>query len=269
MSERDYYQAEKDREAAEIDATPQAERQEIRDIYAAKGFAGDLLERVVDTITANRDAWLATMMDEELPLQPVQAPDIFRSAVVITVATLIGHLIPLLPFLWLSRSAALINGLDKRIRRRLREAGDASTAARDLNDRDRVAVGIQRDRLPACLALSPDRTNRHTLRCQRRGCLLDIRHGHGHDAVAGVVRVADYVQPAAIRHLPHHLLLVRDDVSGPGEETFVPRLRCLEVADRDTSEENIDVHHLSLAVPATGCRSKRSNQTLNRSCKAG
>src|ERR1700746_861646 len=108
VSERDYYQAEQARESAEIDATPDAERQEIRDIYAAKGFAGDLLNRVVDTITANRDRWLATMMDEELHLQPVAAPDILRSAVVITIATLIGHLIPLLPFVWLSRSTALI-----------------------------------------------------------------------------------------------------------------------------------------------------------------
>ena len=111
LSERDYYSSEQARESAEIDATPEAERQEIRDIYAAKGFSGDLLEQVVDTITANRDAWLATMMDEELHLQPVESPDIFRSAIVITVATLIGHLIPLLPFVWLSRSAALITAI--------------------------------------------------------------------------------------------------------------------------------------------------------------
>jgi predicted membrane protein (TIGR00267 family) len=108
VSERDYYQAEQAREAAEIDATPEAERQEIRDIYAAKGFAGELLERVVETITANRQSWLSTMMDEELHLQPVQTPDIFRSAIVITIATLIGHMIPLLPFVWLSRTTALI-----------------------------------------------------------------------------------------------------------------------------------------------------------------
>src|SRR5438132_6834902 len=87
---------------------PEAERQEIRDIYAAKGFTGNLLESVVDTITANRDSWLATMMDEELHLQPVESSDIFRSAVVITIATLVGHLIPLLPFLWLTRTPALI-----------------------------------------------------------------------------------------------------------------------------------------------------------------
>ena len=57
VSERDYYQAERAREAAEIDAMPAAERQEIRDSYATKGFSGELLERVVDTITSNRDRW--------------------------------------------------------------------------------------------------------------------------------------------------------------------------------------------------------------------
>jgi predicted membrane protein (TIGR00267 family) len=50
-------------------------------------------------------------LTRELHLQPVEAPDIFRSAVVITIATLIGHLIPLLPFVWLPRTAALITAI--------------------------------------------------------------------------------------------------------------------------------------------------------------
>src|SRR5256885_5128941 len=108
IAQRDYYQAERAREAKEIAVMPEAERQEIRDIYAAKGFTGNLLESVVDTITANRDTWLATIMDEELHLQPVQTRDVLRAAVVITVATLIGHLIPLLPFMVLPRSLALV-----------------------------------------------------------------------------------------------------------------------------------------------------------------
>src|SRR5438876_1712444 len=108
VSQRDYYRAERAREATEIDTMPQAERQEIREIYATKGFSGDLLERVVDTITANRDSWLSTMMDEELHLLPVQTADIFRSAFVITLATLIRHLIPLLPSVWLARAPALV-----------------------------------------------------------------------------------------------------------------------------------------------------------------
>jgi VIT1/CCC1 family predicted Fe2+/Mn2+ transporter len=108
VSERDYYLAERGREAREIVTMPEAERQEIRDIYASRGFKGTLLESVVDTITANRDTWLATMMDEELHLQPVQTHDIIRAAIVITIATLIGHLIPLLPFVALPRTPALV-----------------------------------------------------------------------------------------------------------------------------------------------------------------
>ena len=108
VSERDYYKAERAREATEIRDVPEMERQEVREIYAAKGFEGELLDRVVDTITANRDRWLDTMMAEELHLQPVETVDILRSAVVITIATLIGHLIPLMPFVFLPRTTALV-----------------------------------------------------------------------------------------------------------------------------------------------------------------
>ena len=46
VSQRDYYEAERRRELAEIEGAPEAEREEIRKIYAAKGFSGRLLERV-------------------------------------------------------------------------------------------------------------------------------------------------------------------------------------------------------------------------------
>jgi predicted membrane protein (TIGR00267 family) len=108
VAERDYYEAERAREAAEIRADPGWERGELRKIYARMGFSGELLDRVVETITANRETWVGTIMDEELHLQPVDEPDILRSAVVITVATLIGHLIPLLPFIWLARAPAVV-----------------------------------------------------------------------------------------------------------------------------------------------------------------
>jgi predicted membrane protein (TIGR00267 family) len=108
VSERDYYESARRQEAAEIATMPDVERQEVRDIYAAKGFTGDLLDEVVDTIVSDRETWVATMMDEELHLQPVDTPAIVRSSAVITVATLIGHLIPLLPFLVLARTPALI-----------------------------------------------------------------------------------------------------------------------------------------------------------------
>ena len=108
ISERDYYESERRVELEEMLAEPDVEREEIREIYAAKGFSGELLEHVVDTITGDRDRWLKTMMDEELHLQPVRTFDAIRTAVVVTIATLIGHVIPLVPFALLARLPALV-----------------------------------------------------------------------------------------------------------------------------------------------------------------
>src|SRR5437016_1287236 len=107
-SDRDFYLAEKAREQNEISSQPEEEREEIREIYAAKGFKGQLLEDVVSTITHNRETWVSTMMDEELHLQPIAQQSLLRSALVVTVATLIGHFIPIVPFMVVARTPATI-----------------------------------------------------------------------------------------------------------------------------------------------------------------
>ena len=107
-SDRDFYLAERDREQREIASQPDEERREIREIYADKGFEGQLLDDVVSTITSNRETWVSTMMDEELHLQPVEQQKLVRSAVIVTVATLIGHLIPIVPFMVVTRTPAII-----------------------------------------------------------------------------------------------------------------------------------------------------------------
>ena len=107
-SDRDFYLAEKAREQKEIEATPDDEREEIREIYADKGFEGQLLEDVVSTITSNRETWVSTMMNEELHLQPVAQQSLVQSALVVTVATLIGHFIPIVPFMVVGRTPAII-----------------------------------------------------------------------------------------------------------------------------------------------------------------
>ncbi len=107
-SDRDFYLAEKAREQNEISSRPEEEREEIREIYAAKGFKGQLLEDVVSTITSNRETWVSTMMNEELHLQPVEQQSLVRSAVIVTVATLIGHFIPIIPFMVVARTPAIV-----------------------------------------------------------------------------------------------------------------------------------------------------------------
>jgi predicted membrane protein (TIGR00267 family) len=67
-----------------------------------------LLEDVVSTITSNRETWVNTMMNEELHLQPVAQQSLVQSAVVVTVATLIGHFIPIVPFMVVARTPAIV-----------------------------------------------------------------------------------------------------------------------------------------------------------------
>lgn len=67
-AERDTFERHKQVEYWEIENLREKEVEEIREIYAAKGFKGELLEQVVEVITADKDIWVDTMMKEELEM---------------------------------------------------------------------------------------------------------------------------------------------------------------------------------------------------------
>lgn len=96
----EFIQKERKREEWEIDNMADTERQEIRDIYAKKGFANELLDEIVKVITARKKVWLDTMMKEELGLI-----EDGRRPLDTAISTIVGFvsigMIPLIPFVFL------------------------------------------------------------------------------------------------------------------------------------------------------------------------
>lgn len=86
-------------EELHIRVVPEGEREEIRQIFAAKGFEGRDLERVVDVITASPELWAETMMSEELGFGSTE-PNEYRAALATLVAFLTVGFLPLTVFVY-------------------------------------------------------------------------------------------------------------------------------------------------------------------------
>lgn len=84
-------------ESEQIELVPEGEREEIRQLYAAKGFEGADLERVVEVLTADPDRWVDAMLQEEHGVQ-LEGPAPVSAATATFIAFLIVGAIPLLPF---------------------------------------------------------------------------------------------------------------------------------------------------------------------------
>jgi VIT1/CCC1 family predicted Fe2+/Mn2+ transporter len=106
-SQIEFYQREIDRERDEIARWPEREREEIRAIYRAKGFAGGLLDQIVAHITADPERWSSVMMREELGFTgDFDWP--WSSGLTVGAAYLLGAIVPVAPYFFIAPERGVI-----------------------------------------------------------------------------------------------------------------------------------------------------------------
>lgn len=80
-----------------IALVPEGEREEIRQLFQAKGFEGELLEKVVEALCYDPEVWVSTMLREEYGLSAAGLSPM-RSALTTFAAFLLVGTVPLLPY---------------------------------------------------------------------------------------------------------------------------------------------------------------------------
>jgi VIT1/CCC1 family predicted Fe2+/Mn2+ transporter len=96
-AEVDEYKQLRRMEERHVALAPDGEREEIRQIFQAKGFKGAALETAVDVITARRERWIDTMMAEEHGMPAViRSP--LRAALMTFIAFVLCGSVPIIPY---------------------------------------------------------------------------------------------------------------------------------------------------------------------------
>jgi vacuolar iron transporter family protein len=97
-TEIEEYQQVRRMEERHVDLAPEGEREEVRQIFQAKGFEGEALETAVNVITEHRELWIDTMMTEEHGMPPVNRSPV-RSALYTFLAFVLCGSVPILAYL--------------------------------------------------------------------------------------------------------------------------------------------------------------------------
>jgi VIT1/CCC1 family predicted Fe2+/Mn2+ transporter len=96
-AEHDEYEQLRHMEERHIALVPEGEREEIRQIFRAKGFKGEALEAAVGVITNHRERWIDTMMAEEHGM-PAQVRSPLKAALYTFAAFVLFGSVPLIPY---------------------------------------------------------------------------------------------------------------------------------------------------------------------------
>jgi len=101
-TEVDHYKSELERERYEVDAIPEMEKQEVRDVFAGMGLSKDTQNLIADEMTKDKEKWVDFMMKYELGLDKPDPRRATKSALNIGLSYVVGGLVPLSPYFFVA-----------------------------------------------------------------------------------------------------------------------------------------------------------------------
>ena len=110
-SDSEHYDSERRREQQEIVEKTEAEKEEIRVIFASYGLTAEESVPVVEALSQRPESWIDFMMRFELGLEKPDPRRAVSSALTIALSYIVGGLIPLSPYILIpnSRTALLVS----------------------------------------------------------------------------------------------------------------------------------------------------------------
>jgi VIT1/CCC1 family predicted Fe2+/Mn2+ transporter len=98
-TDREHYASERAREYREIREMPEAERQEVSEVFRGYGLDDEKAAPVVSAICSDPDRWVDFMMRYELGLEAPDPGRAVKSALTIGFSYVAGGLVPLIPYM--------------------------------------------------------------------------------------------------------------------------------------------------------------------------
>lgn len=108
-TEAEHYETELKREYYEIEALPEREEEEVAEIFREYELEEDQIQSIITTLKKKPDKWVDLMMRFELGLEKPDPSRARNSAITIALSYILGGLVPLLPYFFISHP---ISGLE-------------------------------------------------------------------------------------------------------------------------------------------------------------
>jgi vacuolar iron transporter family protein len=101
-TEVDHYNSEMKREYEEVETVPEIEKQELKTFFSSLGLSDEIQNQAVEEVSKDKQKWVELMMKYELGLEKPDPKRAGKSAFNIGFSYIVGGLIPLSPYFFVS-----------------------------------------------------------------------------------------------------------------------------------------------------------------------